>query len=273
MTHRRGAPSGVIGMVHLLPLPGAPRWAGELAAVLHRATDDAHALRDGGVDAVLIENYGDVPFHPGAVEPVTIAAMTRAVAAVQRVVDLPIGVNVLRNDAAGALAIAAATGASFIRVNVHTGGMHTDQGWIEGRAAETLRLRQRLAPEVAILADVLVKHATPPPGVELADAARDTWHRGLADALIVTGPATGAATDLERVRVVREAVPDAPVLVGSGVTAETVGSALDAARGGGEAGGGFAGGVIVGSAIEEDGVAGRPVDAERVRRLMERARR
>lgn len=262
MTHRRGAPSGVIGMVHLLPLPGAPRWAGAMSAVLDRATADARSLQDGGVDAVLIENYGDVPFHPVAVEPVTIAAMTRAVEAVQRVTDLPVGVNVLRNDAAAALAIAAATGATFIRVNVHTGGMHTDQGWIEGRAAETLRLRERIAPDVAILADVLVKHATAPAGVELAEAARDTWHRGLADALIVTGRATGDATDLTRVRAVREAVPDAPVLVGSGVTAETVGAVMDARLGG----------AIVGSAFEEEGVAGRPVDVERVRRLMERAR-
>lgn len=250
-------------MVHLLPLPGAPLWAGDMGAVLDRATDDARALQDGGVDALLVENYGDAPFLAGAVEPVTIAAMTRAIAAVQGVVDRPIGVNVLRNDAAAALAIAAVTGATFIRVNVHTGGMHTDQGWIEGKAAETLRLRERMAPDVAILADVLVKHATPPAGVELADAARDTWHRGLADGLIVTGRATGSATDLERVRAVREAVPDAPVLVGSGVTADTVGAALQAVQ---------SGGVIVGSAMEEGGIAGRPVDVDRVRRLMERAR-
>lgn len=244
-------------------------------AVLDRATRDARALQEGGVDAVLVENYGDVPFRPGAVEPVTIAAMTRAVAAVQRVTDLPIGVNVLRNDAAAALGIAAATGAAFIRVNVHTGGMHTDQGWIEGRAAETLRLRNRIAPDTAILADVLVKHATPPAGIELGAVARDTWHRGLADALIVTGRATGDATDLGRVRTVRGAVPDAPVLVGSGVSADTVGDALDAVRAGAPAGAGGVGrgGVIVGSAFEEDGVAGRPVDAERVRRLMERTRR
>lgn len=260
MTRRRDAPRGVIGMVHLPPLPGAPLWAGDLSAVLHRVTADAHALHDGGVDAVMVENYGDVPFHAGPVEPVTIAAMTRAVAAVQRAVECPIGINVLRNDATAALAIAAATGASFIRVNVHTGGMFTDQGWIEGQAAATLRLRDRIAPAVAILADVHVKHATPPAGVGIADAARDTWHRGLADAMVVSGRATGDPTDMERVRAVRQAVPDAPIFVGSGVTPETVGAALDAVG---------VGGVIVGSAFEEDGVAGRPVDAERVRRLME----
>ncbi|MFP4624073.1 MAG: BtpA/SgcQ family protein [Gemmatimonadota bacterium] len=257
-------PTGVIGMVHLPPLPGSPRWAGppgDFEPVLERAASDARTLADGGVDAVLVENYGDAPFHRDRVEAVTIAAMTRAVAAVREAVDRPVGVNVLRNDARAALAVAAATGATFIRVNVHTGGMYTDQGWIEGRAAETLRLRSAIAPGVAILADVLVKHATPPAGLTLADAARDAWHRGLADALVVSGPATGAPTEPDRVAAVREAVPGAVVLVGSGVTAATVAAALSAADG-----------VIVGSALEADGVAGGPVELDRVRRLVRAAR-
>lgn len=248
-------------MVHLPPLPGAPRWEGSFEAVLERAIADARTLAEGGVDAVLVENYGDVPFHPRRVQPVTIAAMTRAVSAVRQSVECPVGVNILRNDAAAALAVAAVTGARFIRVNVHTGGMLTDQGWIEGRAAATVRLRATIAPAVAILADVLVKHATPPAGLGLAAAARDAWHRGLADALIVSGDATGATTDLEQVRAVRAAVPSAPVLVGSGVTHETVAGALRTAHG-----------VIVGSALEAEGEAGRPVDPERVRRLVEAVR-
>lgn len=218
-------------------------------------------LMGGGVDAVLVENYGDSPFHADSVEPVTVAAMTRAVMAVREVVDTPVGVNVLRNDASAALAVAAATGASFIRVNIHTGGMFTDQGWIEGRAAETLRARARLGPTVAILADVMVKHAVAPGGLRLADAARDAWHRGFADALIVSGGATGRATELADVRAVREAIPEAKVLVGSGVTADTAREALGASHG-----------VIVGSALEAAGEGGGPVELERVRQLVRAAR-
>jgi uncharacterized protein len=247
-------------MVHLLPLPGAPRWGGSMESVLSRARSDARALAAGPVDALLVENYGDSPFHPGAVPPETVAALTVAVAAVRAEVDLPVGVNVLRNDAAAALATAAATGCGFIRVNVHTGGMFTDQGWIEGNAAGTLRLRERLAPTVAILADIMVKHATPPPGLDLQRAARDAWERGWADALIVSGGGTGEPTGLEDVRRVKEVVPIAPVLVGSGVTVDTVFQALSVADG-----------VIVGSALERDGVAGAPVDAGRVRGLVEAA--
>lgn len=248
-------------MVHLLPLPGAPRYALDLDQVLERALVDATTLSRGGVDAILVENFGDLPFLPEDVGPATVAAMTRVVSEVRTAVECPVGVNVLRNDAAAALAVAAATGAAFVRVNIHTGGMFTDQGWIEGRAAETLRLRERIAPRVAILADVLVKHAAPPGGVTLSQAARDTWHRGLADALIVTGGGTGAPTDLDQVREVRAAVPDALVLVGSGITPDTVAAALD-----------LADGVIVGSALEADGVAGNAVVASRVAELMAAAR-
>jgi uncharacterized protein len=248
-------------MVHLLPLPGAPAWGGSMAAVLERAEADAAALAAGGVDALLVENYGDLPFHPRRVPPETVAALTAAVTAVRRVATLPVGVNVLRNDARSALAIAAATGASFIRVNVHTGGMVTDQGWIEGRAAATLRARRRLAPDTAILADVLVKHATPPPGLDLRRAALDAWERGLADALVVSGAATGEPADLDRVRQLRDLLPDAPVVVGSGVTPATARDTLALAHA-----------AIVGSALQEEGRAGHPVDPERVRRLVDAAR-
>ncbi len=107
---------------------------------------------------------------------------------------LPVGVNALRNDARAALAIAVATGAHFIRVNVHTGSMFTDQGLIEGAAADTLRVRAALDTRVAIMADVHVKHASPPAGADIADAASDAWHRGLADALIVSGIGTVVLT-------------------------------------------------------------------------------
>lgn len=250
-------PKPLIGMVHLLPLPGSPRWGGSLQQVLDAAAADAAALSAGGMDGIIVENYGDAPFYPGAVPAETIAAMTAVLRELQPTVVVPIGVNVLRNDAAAALGICAATAAAFVRVNVHTGEMLTDQGRILGLAHETLRLRARLGVRAAIFADVLVKHATAPAGLTLEDAARDTWHRGQADALIISGPGTGAPTSAADVACVKAAVPEAFVLVGSGLDPENAASLLAAADG-----------AIVGSSIKIDGRAESRVSLERVRRLV-----
>lgn len=212
----------VLGMVHLRALPGAPMFT-SLDDVLEVALHDARALRDGGCDGFVVENFGDRPFARGRVEAETVAAMTRVIAEIRREVPLPFGVNVLRNDALSALAIAAATGAAFIRVNIHTGAAVTDQGIIEGDAYGTLRKRAALAPDVLIFADHLVKHATP-----MGEAsAKDLRLRGLADAIIVTGSETGAAADPSRLRELR-ALVDAPLLVGSGLTAENAAQFADA---------------------------------------------
>jgi membrane complex biogenesis BtpA family protein len=247
----------VIGMVHLLPLPGSPRWAGEMEEVLETAVADALALESGGVHGLIVENFRDVPFGKGRAEAHTVAAVTLAVAAVRDAVRLPVGVNVLRNDARSALAIASVTGASFVRVNVHTGAMVTDQGLIEGSAYETIRYRRELGVDVKILADVLVKHAVPLGSPIIEQAARDTAYRGLADALIVTGPGTGEPTEMADVKRTRDAVPDFPVLVGSGVSQESVGELLSVADG-----------VIVGTGLKEDGIVSNPVDRARVAALM-----
>lgn len=183
-------------MVHLGPLPGTPRFRNDLDAVIAAAVADAERLTEAGFDGVGVENFGDAPFFRDDVPKVTVAAMTRAVAAVAEAVDVPIGVNVLRNDAKAALAIASVTGAAFIRVNVLSGTMWTDQGLVVGDAAEVLRLRTVIAPDTAILADVFVKHAVPPPGTTLGEAAEELAGRALADAIIVSGTSTGRSESL-----------------------------------------------------------------------------
>jgi hypothetical protein len=248
-----------IGVVHLPATPGAPRYSGDRRAILRRATDDARALIAGGVDAIVVENFGDAPFFAEHAPAETLASLALAIDAVQQLAgDMPIGVNVLRNDARAALGLAAATGARFVRINVHIGAAVTDQGLIQGRAAETLRERERICPGVALLCDVHVKHATPLGRESLADAARDTLLRGLADALIVSGSATGAAPDPEHLREVHAAAPGAPLLVGSGFDERNARKLLA-----------HASGAIVGTALKKGGVVGERVDSERVKHLRE----
>jgi len=249
----------VIGVIHLGPLPGAPRFGGDMAAVLAAAARDAEAYLAGGVHGLIVENFGDVPFYAGSVPPETVAGIALAVARVrERAGATPVGINVLRNDARAALGIAAATGARFVRINVHTGTMLTDQGLIEGRAAETLRERARLAPGVAIFADVHVKHAVPLGAERLIDAAADARERGLADALVVSGRATGAAPPLERVAELRAALGAlAPLVLGSGVDLGNARQLLAVADG-----------ALVGSSLKRGGRVDAEVDEARVAALI-----
>ncbi|RIK36017.1 MAG: phosphorybosylanthranilate isomerase, partial [Chloroflexi bacterium] len=137
----------LIGVVHLAALPGSPRASLPLEVIIQRAVDDACALEAGGADGLIVENFHDAPYRPGAVEAHTVAAMTRVTQAIRAAVRCDIGVNVLRNDAAAALGIALATGGQFIRVNIHSGAMLTDQGIVQGQADQTLRLRRALGAE------------------------------------------------------------------------------------------------------------------------------
>lgn len=250
----------LIGMVHLLPLPGSPRYVGGLDRIEARALEDAQVLEEAGFDALLVENYGDAPFYPIRVPAETIAAMAAVCSRIRATVRIPLGVNVLRNDARAALAVAVAVGTRFIRVNVHTGVVAADQGLLSGEAHETLRLRQSLQTDVAIFADVAVKHSWPLGEPSLADWAADTVERGLADGVIVTGSRTGSRVSTADVRDVKRAVGNVPVLAGSGVTPANVASLLE-----------IADGAIVGTSIKARGETAAPVHLSRARSLTEAA--
>lgn len=252
----------LVGMLHLPPLPGSPRGRSSLDAIEKHLLSDARVLLEAGFGAAVLENYGDVPFHKDRVDPVTVAAMTRLAVAVRGGAEgLRLGINVLRNDAASAMAIAVAVDAGFIRVNVHVGATATDQGVIEGRASDTLRLRAALGAEVEIWSDVHVKHGRSLAHPSIEGEAEDAVVRGLADALIVSGRATGEPASLEEVRRVKALDLGVPVYVGSGVTEENVRAVLDVSDG-----------VIVGTALKEGGRTASPVDRERAIRFVEKAR-
>lgn len=244
-----------LGVVHLLPLPGAPRPGPGFAAVVERARADAKALVEGGVSGLVVENLGDAPFARGSVSPHVTAMMAVVVAELRaRHASILLAVNVLRNDAPAALAVAAAAGANLVRVNVLTGAVVADQGLIEGDAHAWLRYRREIGAEaVAIAADVNVKHASPLAPRPLAAVAADTVLRGGADVVIVTGQATGAAADPAEAATVCAAVGEAPVWVGSGVTVASAPAWRSRVHG-----------AVVGTALHHDGQLQAPVSAARV---------
>lgn len=206
----------LIGMVHLPPLPGSPRGTQTLDEVLAVALDEARILEEAGLDGLIVENVGDTPFFRESVPAVTVAAMGVIVREVRQATSLAVGVNLLRNACTDALSIASVTGADFIRCNVVIGAYVTDQGIIQGCAAELARLRPTLDRDVAILGDVHVKHAAPLFDVPIEDAAADLAERGGVDAVIVSGSRSPAPPSMERVAAVTGAV-DLPVLIGSGI--------------------------------------------------------
>jgi membrane complex biogenesis BtpA family protein len=264
------------GVLHLRPLPGSfraariARKAGvdarrQLDLTIRQAVMEARILEKEGFDTLMIENFGDTPFRKDQVAAETIASMAIIAREVREAVKLPIGINVLRNDAVSALSIAAVTGADFIRVNVLSGVAATDQGWIEGRAADVLAARERLDPELRILGDVWVKHARQFSSDSLSHSIEETAYRAGADAVILTGPTTGR---LASRAFLEEAVStcsahDIPLYLGSGVSSETVSELPQAGISG----------IIVGSDLRKDGVAGAAVDPRRVTRWMKSAAR
>ncbi len=239
----------LIGMCHLPPLPGSPRHALPMGRIIEHALTDAETLKRSGFDALIVENFGDAPFQTGRIDPWTTAALAVIAAEVKSAVGMPLGVNALRNDALAALGVAAAAGADFIRVNVLVGVSATDQGFIEGQAADLLRARLRVAPAIEVFADVHVKHAVCISQPEIALAAEETAYRGQADALIVSGATTGRPVNLDELRRVRAAVPDRLLLAGSGTTPETIAHILEVADG-----------VIVGSCLKPGGNPDLPID-------------
>lgn len=248
----------VVGMLHSPPLPGSPDYCGDFAQVRHHVLRDGEALLMGGVDGLMLENFGDSPFYPHRVPAITIAALTALACEVRSRFELPLGINVLRNDGRSALAVAVASGASFIRVNVLCGARVADQGLLQAIAHDLLRDRATLhAKPIRIWADVNVKHSAALAERDLADEVDDLLDRGKADALIVTGSATGQPTALTDLQRVKASADSAPVVIGSGITADSLRLLAP-----------YADGIIVGTSLKHDGIASNPVDLKRVQQLV-----
>jgi len=244
----------IIGMVHLKPLPGSPGYNGRLNELIESAIIDAESLERGGVDGIMVENLGDYPYFKDPSFPELVASFTKIIDRIKDRVKVPVGVNVLRNGAKAALAIAYATGCNFIRVNVLTDAYVTDQGIIEGNAAELIRLKKQLmADNVAILADIRVKHAALLAERNTADLALDALERGGADALIVTGRRTGLPPTAEEIKEIKSV---GPTIIGSGLNEKNLNELLP-----------LADGAIVGTYFKEADIWS-PVSYEKVSRFM-----
>ena len=257
-----GTQKPIIGMVHLAPLPGSPRYDGmPMNEITDLALGDARLLSQADVEGAIVENFGDVMFYK-KVPPETIAAMTYVSANIAREVPgLVLGMCVLQSDAIAGMAIANTVGAKFIRVPYYTETYVVDAGLMDSVAAEVLRYRKFLNADVKIFADVHIKHGYPLSQRPIGQAAKDTEHRGLADAILVTGIATGAETKPEDVKEVKEAVEYTPVFVASGVDEQNLPAYKT-----------IADGAILGTRVKVDNDTEAPIDPQKLGRFMKVAR-
>ncbi|MEM9250172.1 MAG: BtpA/SgcQ family protein [Pseudomonadota bacterium] len=251
-----GRTKALIGMIHCPAFPGAPRYRGAARdEILSFCLRDAERLIAGGMHGLLVENHGDIPFSkPEDIGHETAAFMAVIADRLAQEFAVPLGINVLANAPIPAFAIAAASGASFIRVNQWANAYVANEGFLEGRAAEALRYRAKLRAEgIRVFADSHVKHGS---HAITADRSVTELTRDLAffdaDAVIATGQRTGDSADLGEIETVRDAT-HLPVLVGSGVTAGNIGPILERVDA-----------VIVASSLKEGGVWWNPVEAARV---------
>lgn len=254
-----GTKKPIIGMVHLPPLPGSPRHDGmSMKEITDFAVSEANLLVKAGVNGAIVENFGDVMFYK-RVPAETIAAMTYVATILSREVPkLPLGLCVLQSDAISGMAIASTIGGKFIRVPYYTETYVVDAGLMDSVAAEVLRYRKFLNADVKIFADVHIKHGYPLSQRPIGESAADAEHRGLADAILVTGIATGAETKVDDVKEVKQAVHSTPVFVASGVDDKNLPAYKD-----------YADGAILGTHIKKNDDTESPIDPAKLRKFMD----
>lgn len=247
----------VIGMVHCLPLPTTAGFSGDFEKITEQAVEDARTLEKAGVDALIVENMGDTPFS-ALLNKAQIAALSSVTTAVKAAVSIPVGVDAAFNDCEAGLAIAAITGATFIRVPVFVDTVLFTDGVITPCAKKCMEFRKKLGAEhIKILADVQVKHAHMLlPHITIEQSAKEAVSCG-ADAIIVTGTQIGEETPLDLIRRVKEVV-NVPVFAGSGVNAGNIKKQLSVADG-----------AVIGSSLKEGGVITNPISYTLVKEVLD----
>lgn len=250
-----GKDKPVIGMVHLKPLPSSPDYGGDLEEIYRAAEADLKALIEGGATAVIIENFGDIPYAPHN-DLIACSAITSIATRLRALTDMPMGINIQFNDYEAEWAVAYTTGMDFIRVECFAESRVGPNGEFAACGPALMRLKGRYPKDIALLCDVQVKHTFPLVD-QPVDFTIESIVEGGGDALICTGITTGKSPDISDVEEMKRLAHGLPVIVGSGVNARTVKDFMKVADG-----------AIIGSSFKKDGKVLNPIDKNRVAELM-----
>lgn len=251
----------IIGMIHLKPLPGSPHYKGEsLDEVISYALKEVEAYNEGGIDGLIVENGWDLPFSkPDDIGLETAASVAYVAKPIIEKANVPVGINILANAAKASLAVARATDSPFIRVNQWVNAYVANEGIVEGAAAKALRYRSNIkGDKIKIFADVHVKHGSHSIVADrnIEEQTKDAIFFD-ADVLIATGNRTGDPTEISELELIKNNT-ELPVIIGSGLNEENVNKIMKTADG-----------AIVGTSLKKDGCWWKPVQAEKVKSLID----
>jgi membrane complex biogenesis BtpA family protein len=247
----------IYGVIHLKGLPGSTSNIFSIDKIVKLAQNDIDTLTAGGIDGLIIENFGDAPFVKDNLSKRSLVSFATVVSNLDIDKKLDVGINVLRNDGISALSIAEATDADFVRINVLNNIMYTDQGIIEGKSYDISQFRNTLSKEIKVFADVFVKHATPPYGAKIENHTKELLERAGADVVIVSGDGTGEETNIEDLQRIRDIVPLGKLAIGSGLNEDNIKKYVGISDIG-----------IIGTDFKLDGILNNPVDLNRVKNLI-----
>jgi membrane complex biogenesis BtpA family protein len=245
----------IIGMVHLHALPGSPKYQGDLEEIYEAALKDLRALEKGGAGAVIIENFGDVPYAANN-ELINKIAFASMVARLRRETKLPVGINYQFNDVETEWAVAYNSDVDFIRCEVFAENRVGPNGLFIAAGPELMRMKAHYNKDVMILADANVKH-TFALAEQPLDFTIESLIEGGADGIIVTGITTGVNPSVEDVKLVNKHAKGLPVFLGSGINDKNVNEYLP-----------YINGAIVGSSLKKDHIVENPVDLKNVKKFM-----
>jgi uncharacterized protein len=249
----------IIGMVHLLPLPGSPLYdaKGGIGKIIEAAARDIEALQEGGVDALMFGNEGDRPYLLKA-SPVALASYAFAIGELKPRIKLPFGVNYLW-DPVASVALAVASRARFAR-EIFTGVYDSDMGLWSPDAASAVRLRTDAGrSDLKLMFNINAEFASPMGERSIAQRAKSAVFSSLADVVLVSGPMTGEAVEMSNLQQAKKAVGPIPVFANTGVNIDNVKTVLSVGDG-----------AIVGTHFKAGGDTWKPVDQARVKRFMDR---
>jgi membrane complex biogenesis BtpA family protein len=251
----------IVGMVQLGALAGSCRYGGgRIGTILDPAFAEAEVLAQNGIDVLMVQNLGDLPVDAHA-SHAQVAWMTRATSEIRQRFGLPVGLNLLENDAAAMFAVASAAEADFVRIKVFIGAMMTPFGVETAQAHTAIRARKAAdAEHVAIFADVHDRTGTPIATGGFAEDLDFAVRLGGADGLVLTGKSYRQTLDF--VKTARGQLGSVPILVGGGVTADNFAEVA-----------GLADGAIVSSSLKTTGNAVGNFDPAKVRAFMDAAGR